>query len=198
MLKLPVLFNGNCPVEIMGYGRRDGLVLRRLPPDDVVVATIFGHEVRITSPAMTVVDNARWHSAGEAIRVGDEVVREERATQADIERCMRLRGHKSGAEKARHALNLINGRAESPRESDVRVTLWENGFPPPTQQVEIVDVCGALSAGLTSFTRSDRSPSSTTAGTRPGESTGAIRIERSIRNAIENAGSSRRGLSPSK
>lgn len=151
MLKLPVLFNGNCPVEIMGYGRRDGLVLRRLPPDDVVVATIFGHEVRITSPAMTVVDNARWHSAGEAIRVGDEVVREGRATQADIERCMRLRGHRSGAEKARHALNLINGRAASPRESDVRVTLWENGFRPPKQQVEIVDVCGALSAGLTSF-----------------------------------------------
>lgn len=83
----------------MGYGRRDGLVLRRLPPDDVVVATIFGHEVRITSPAMTVVDNARWHSAGEAIRVGDEVVREGRATQADIERCMRLPVHRSGAEK---------------------------------------------------------------------------------------------------
>ena len=53
--------------------------------------------------------------------------------RADANGLRRLRG----IAKAREALRLINGASESPRESALKVKLWEAGLPAPMQQVEL-------------------------------------------------------------
>lgn len=134
---LPILYSEECPVEIRGKGRREGLRMRNISRDATVTISFNGSPIVATSPAMTTVDLARWRGLGEAIRVGDAAVLSGRASLEEIGKCVALRKNGPGIANAREAVSLINGLAESPRESDVRVALYESGYPPPVQQAEI-------------------------------------------------------------
>ncbi|WCZ54674.1 hypothetical protein CJEIK_10940 [Corynebacterium jeikeium] len=100
-------------------------------------------EVRLTCVTDTIIDLARWHSVADAVvaaefaaRAGiDDMEISEFITtlRADAAKLRRLRG----IAKAREALRLINGASESPRESELKVKLWETGLPSPLQQVEL-------------------------------------------------------------
>ena len=69
--------------------------------------------------------------------MGDAAVHTGLASLEEIGECVALRKKWPDIANAREAVPLINGLAESPRESDVRVALYENGYPPPIQQAEI-------------------------------------------------------------
>lgn len=134
---LPILYDGNSSVEAIGHTKRSGVIQRDLPPIEITEIKVAGYRVKVTSPAMTTIDLARWRSLGESVRVGDEVLAKGRATLTDLERCLELRKHGPGTPVAREALGLINGLSESPRESEVKVALYQNGYPQPVQQAVI-------------------------------------------------------------
>ncbi|WP_293819922.1 hypothetical protein [uncultured Corynebacterium sp.] len=100
-------------------------------------------EIQLTSINDTIVDLARWHSVADAVVAGDCAARtnlgglEIPDFLADLRACVASPRKLRGIAKAREALRLINGASESPRESALKVKLWEAGLPAPLQQVEL-------------------------------------------------------------
>ncbi|WP_408925048.1 hypothetical protein ACKFRT_08980 [Corynebacterium sp. YSMAA1_1_F7] len=100
-------------------------------------------EVRLTSVNDTIIDLARWHSVADAVVAAEFAARAAMSglgtpefiaeLRADANRLRKLRG----ISKTRESLRLINGASESPRESALKVKLWEAGLPAPLQQVEL-------------------------------------------------------------
>ncbi|MGJ4075055.1 hypothetical protein [Corynebacterium macclintockiae] len=100
-------------------------------------------EVRLTCITDTIIDLARWHSVADAVVAAEFAARAGAdgvgisefitALLADAGKLRKLRG----ISKVRDALRLINGASESPRESELKVKLWEAGLPAPLQQVEL-------------------------------------------------------------
>ncbi|MDK8891076.1 hypothetical protein QQA05_06635 [Corynebacterium macclintockiae] len=100
-------------------------------------------EIQLTSVNDTIVDLARWHSVTDAVVAGDCAARsnfgglEIPDFLAELRACVASLRKLRGIAKAREALRLINGASESPRESELKVKLWEAGLPAPLQQVEL-------------------------------------------------------------
>lgn len=100
-------------------------------------------EVRLTSVNDSIIDLARWHSVADAVVAAEFAARAAMGglgtpefiaeLRADASRLRKLRG----ISKTRESLRLINGASESPRESALKVKLWEAGLPAPLQQVEL-------------------------------------------------------------
>lgn len=107
---------------------------------------------------------------------------------------MALRKNGPGVANVREAVPLINGLAESPRESDVRVALYENGY---FSRQRIGPRAGTSLAGWICFTRSGPSSLNTTEGGKLGGLMGVTRTRPSTRSGTGSAASSQRGLSPS-
>ena len=100
-------------------------------------------EVRLTSINDTIIDLARWHSVADAVVAADFAARtnlgglEIPDFLTELRACVASLRKLRGIAKAREALRLINGASESPRESELKVKLWEAGLPAPLQQVEL-------------------------------------------------------------
>lgn len=125
---------------------RDGLAVRgdRLVAAEVV-QTPFGPA---TSPARTAFDLARRGRPERALAWADALLRETRATGAELRRVLGWHRGARGVRQARVVLNLADPRAESPRESMLRWTLLEAGLPAPTPQVVVLDPTGRFVARL--------------------------------------------------
>lgn len=100
-------------------------------------------EIQLTSVNDTIVDLARWHSVTDAVVTGDCAAHtnlgglEIPDFLAELRACVASLRKLRGIAKAREALRLINGASESPRESELKVKLWEAELPAPLQQVEL-------------------------------------------------------------
>lgn len=127
---------------------------RRAPCIDLHMRNVSSAEIRsvtwsaydffTASPAMAVVDVARWHGLREAVEVGDILVRNGKTSQDEILACARLRSGSRKQSVAVEAAGLINNRSESVRESDVKVTLHNLGFSGFVQQAEIFSTVGVF------------------------------------------------------
>ncbi|GAB2935470.1 DUF559 domain-containing protein [Rhodococcus aerolatus] len=117
------------------FGPVRGLVVKRTPlrPDDAVPGP-FGP---IASPARMGLDLAREADLRRAVADLDRVVRAGLLTVEELRR--RLHTHEHGVVTARLAADLVDPRAESAPESELRVALRQGGLD-VTPQVEIV--CG--------------------------------------------------------
>ena len=130
-------------IPIIGTGKkRPGICQKPIPKDDLRIINVDGFDVAVTSAALTIIDIARWNSLGEAVRAGDMAVASKYTTKEDLRKALRIRRGTTGIARARTALRLINHLSESPRESDVKVSLFVNGFDPPYQQAIIRDSAG--------------------------------------------------------
>ncbi len=131
------------PAELMGKGRVSATTRARVArlPDSHVVR-VDGWPA--TSVARTLVDIARWREERVVVVAGDSALRvgldpaELDSAAADCARAPWIR-------KARRALALCDGRAESPLESLTRLALLRGGFGTPELQYVIgrfrVDFC---------------------------------------------------------
>ncbi len=95
-----------------------------------------------TSPAWTAVELARTLRRPRALAVLDAVLFKRCCTTTELCTAVDEQKGRRGIVKVRELIQLIDGRSESPMESEARLVFIEGGLPKPEVQYEIVDRCG--------------------------------------------------------
>ena len=136
------------PAAIVGTNRRRAAGVQiweeRIDTDEITV--IDG--MRVTTPARTALDLARHYRRDLAVAAIDALAQAVEVKMADIELLVdRYRGRR-GMKAARVALELVDGGAQSPRETWLRLLLIEAGFPPPQTQIPVLNEWGWAEAYL--------------------------------------------------
>lgn len=140
--------SGECLEVTIAVGahpvRRAGVRARRreLLAGDVIDV----HGLPVTSPQRTFVDIAERVSVPLLVAVGDDFLRRRLCTRMDIAAVMARSAGQRGVRAAKRAAELLDARAESPRESLTRALIVEAGLPAPTPQIEIHDSHGRFIA----------------------------------------------------
>jgi hypothetical protein len=93
--------------------------------------------VPLTSPARTLVDCAREWTLDEAVVAMDAALLGEMTTERELALVVASQHSWRGAPHARRAVDLADGRAESPLETRGRLRMVGAGLPPDALQVEI-------------------------------------------------------------
>jgi hypothetical protein len=113
---------------------------------DDEIQTVAG--VTVTSPARTALDLACRYPLDKAVAAIDALSRATRLASADVEILAARYPGRRGIRRARRALSLVDGGAESPRETWLRLLLVRAGFPRPQTQIPVYDECAQLVAEL--------------------------------------------------
>jgi hypothetical protein len=134
--------------EIIDTNRRRASGVRafeeRIEPDEITVVD----QMRLTTPARTALDLARRHPRGIAIAAIDALVQATELKMADVEVLTdRYRG-RHGMKVARAVLELVDGGAQSPKETWLRLLLMDAGFPRPQTQIAVRNEWGWAEAYL--------------------------------------------------
>ncbi|MFW0788876.1 hypothetical protein [Gordonia sp. CPCC 205333] len=105
-------------------------------------------ELPLTTPARTVVDIARRHARIPAIALGDAALHAKLCNVEDLNRELgRARGM-TGIRRARVAVTLMDGLAESVLESRSRIEMLDLGLPIPVLQHQVYDAAGEFVARI--------------------------------------------------
>ena len=124
--------------------RRAGVRARRRDLVETDVVEVRG--LPVTSPERTFVDVAERLSVPRLVAVGDDFLRRRLCTRTDVAEVIGRSEGQRGVRAARRALDLLDPRSESPRESLTRALIIEAGLPAPTPQVEVYDSSGRFIA----------------------------------------------------
>ena len=119
-------------------GRGYRVARAALPAGDVQRLQAFS----VTTPARTLVDCAREWALTDAVVAIDDALQGERVNRALLEAGVLAARHWPGVGAAARAINLADGRSESPLETRGRLMLLSNGLPRPELQVELHDARG--------------------------------------------------------
>ena len=98
----------------------------------------------ITAPAWTAVELARTLRRPRALAVLDAVLFNGCCTTADLHAALDEQKGRRGIVEVRGLIEYVDGRSESPMESEARLVFIDGGLPMPEVQYEIVDRCGKL------------------------------------------------------
>ncbi len=136
------------PAAIIDTNRRpaDGIQTweERIEPDEITI--IDG--MRATTPPRTALDLARRWPLGFAVAAVDALTQATDLKVADVELLVdRYRGRR-GMKAARAALELVDGGAQSPKETWLRLLLLRAGFPRPQTQIVVRNEWGWVEAFL--------------------------------------------------
>jgi len=104
--------------------------------------------VGVSTPARTGFDIGRRGEIGQAVAGVDALLYATGITPADIALIADRHRHTRGLRQLAAVLALVDGGAESPRETWVRLLLLRAGFPAPVTQLEVVDERGRFVARL--------------------------------------------------
>jgi hypothetical protein len=104
--------------------------------------------MRLTTPARTALDLARRYNLNDAVAAVDALAQAVELKSVDIELLVdRYRGRR-GMKGAAAALELIDGGAQSPKETWLRLLLLNAGFPRPQTQIAVRNEWGWVDAYL--------------------------------------------------
>jgi hypothetical protein len=98
--------------------------------------------IRITTPERTAYDIGRSSSPHRSIPVLDALANATNFKISDVVALADTRPGSRGVRRLRSVLKLVDGGAESPQESRVRLLLIGAGLPPPETQIEFSDELG--------------------------------------------------------
>lgn len=136
------------PAEIIWANRRPPRGIRAwsyaLADDEV--QTLGG--VRVTTPERTALDIACLYPQLQAVTAIDALVRATRLDLADVQLLAQRHKGRRRIRRARESLELVDGGAESPQETRIRLMVIEKGFPRPRTQIPVYDDYGKLVAVL--------------------------------------------------
>lgn len=105
----------------------------RIEADEIALV----ENMRITTPARTALDLARRCPRRAAVAAIDALVQATDLKMADVDLLVaRYRGRR-GMKRARAALALVDGGAQSPKETWLRLLLIGAGFPRPQTQIAV-------------------------------------------------------------
>jgi hypothetical protein len=127
------------PIEMIWRCGRPpgGIVVRneRIDAEDVMV--IDG--VAVTTPERTAFDIARHLPRDLAVRHLDALARATGIKAAEVELLGERYPRARGLPRARIALPLVDGGAQSPQETRIRLILIDDGLPRPRTQIRVTD-----------------------------------------------------------
>lgn len=127
------------PIEIIGPFNHPppGIIVRRERTGAEEVVGLGG--MLVTSLARTAFDLGRHLPRGLAVTHLDALSAATGVTAAEVTTL--IAGHKGarGVRRCRAALSLMDGGAQSPKESWLRLVLIDAGLPPPTTQIRVTD-----------------------------------------------------------
>jgi len=128
--------DGAAPAEIVRADRhrQNGIVVHSYDLADGEVCAVAG--MRATSPARTAFDIGRARPAARAVPVLDALLNATGIKPADVITVADRRSGARGVRRLRAALEWVDGGAESPQESRVRLLLVGAGLPRPETQIE--------------------------------------------------------------
>ena len=106
------------------------------------------HGLKVTTASRTFVDLAADLPLSVVVAFGDYAVRHGLASAESIATCLADCVGNRGIRRARQAASLLDARAESPRESILRITLIEAGLPAPVPQHVVTRADGTFVARL--------------------------------------------------
>lgn len=133
--------DADAPIEVISAARAQaGLTRRRetLRPQEVTVVA----GIRVTTVARTAFDLARHLPRNRAVARLDALLGARPFRVAEVHALAEHHPGVRGLRRMRVALPLIDGGAESPRETWLRLLFIDAGLPPPTTQVVIRDERG--------------------------------------------------------
>jgi len=116
----------------------------RIDVDEIEVLA----DMRVTSPARTALDLARRLPLGVAVAAVDALTQATELKPADIELLVDRYSGRRGVRAARAALALVDGGAQSPKETWLRLLLMRAGFPRPQTQIVVRNEWGWREAYL--------------------------------------------------
>jgi Protein of unknown function (DUF559) len=130
------------PAELRRANRHvpPGIVVRSYDLDAPEMRVCNG--IRITSAERTVFDIGRSMPVRRSVPILDALARATNVKVADVMSLAAARPGSRGIRRLRSALKLVDGGAESPQESRVRLLLVAAGLPPPETQIEFTDEFG--------------------------------------------------------
>lgn len=137
--------NASTPIEVITEHtrRRKGVIVReeRIADDEIA----FVGELPVTTRARTALDLARHLSREPAVAHLDALAAASGVASAEATALLdRYRGAR-GIRRALEALALMDGGAESPKETWLRLVLIDSGLPAPRTQIRVSDgVCEAF------------------------------------------------------
>jgi hypothetical protein len=105
-------------------------------------------DMRVTTPARTALDLARRLPLGVAVAAVDALTQATELKMADIELLVDRYSGRRGVRAARAALALVDGGAQSPKETWLRLLLMRAGFPRPQTQIVVRNEWGWREAYL--------------------------------------------------
>jgi hypothetical protein len=100
--------------------------------------------MRVTTPARTAFDIGRTRPEAASVPIIDALLRATGCKPEDVAAIADARSGSRGVRQLRLALALVDGGAESPPESRVRMLLCRAGLPRPETQIEFRDRYGAV------------------------------------------------------
>ncbi len=130
------------PAELSRINRHvpPGIVVHSYDLDAREVCVV--NEIRITTPERTAFDIGRTMPEDRAIPVLDALANASDLKIADVVALADSRPGSRGVRRLRSVLRLVDGGAESPQESRLRLLLVRAGLPPPETQIQFVDQFG--------------------------------------------------------
>ncbi|MGA3257209.1 MAG: hypothetical protein ABSD32_24605 [Mycobacterium sp.] len=105
-------------------------------------------DMRVTTPARTALDLARRLPLGVAVAAVDALTQATELKMADIDLLVDRYSGRRGVRAARAALALVDGGAQSPKETWLRLLLMRAGFPRPQTQIVVRNEWGWREAYL--------------------------------------------------
>ncbi len=101
---------------------------------------------RITSPARTLFDVARWSSAETAVVAGDWMLAQRLTSRQELLDLVSVHPALHGLSRLKRVVARLDSRSESPGESLSRLTLVRGGLPQPECQLEVFTASGQFVA----------------------------------------------------
>ncbi len=105
-------------------------------------------DMRVTTPARTALDLARRLPLGVAVAAVDALAQVTELKPADVELLVDRYSGRRGIRAARAALALVDGGAQSPKETWLRLLLFRAGFPAVQTQIAVRNEWGWVEAYL--------------------------------------------------
>lgn len=126
-------------IEMIGRHRRErrGVIIRNERIDPTEVTTVM--TLPVTSPARTALDLARRSPRTRAVEHLDALARITRVTIGEVLALADKYAGARGVRQARDTVELMDGGAQSARETQVRLLLLDAGIPKPDTGIVLAD-----------------------------------------------------------
>ncbi|WP_441963901.1 hypothetical protein [Mycolicibacterium houstonense] len=129
----------DAPFEMIHSNRNSiaGLRVRTEEIADDEILRVDG--IPVTSAARTALDIGCWYPRDNAVAALDALAQATDLKAADVDLLAQRHDRRRGIQRARTALDLMDGGAQSPQETWLRLILIDAGLPRPQTQIPVFD-----------------------------------------------------------